>query len=91
MFTIIYEEAFISSPQADMFMNHAHSTLCEEHGVDLDAASVFQPVRQLGEVETLQVEANLQGLAGALHLVGNGHVCHGGGEEERRGLIQSTV
>lgn len=47
----------------------ARYTLCEEHGVDFDAPSVFQPVRQLGEVEALQVEANLQGLTGALHLV----------------------
>lgn len=37
-------------------------------------------MRQLGEVETLQVEANLQGLAGALNLVRDGHVCHRGGE-----------
>lgn len=54
---------------ADMF------TLCEEHRVDFDASSVLQPEWQLREVETLKVEANFQGLAGALHLVGDGLVC----------------
>lgn len=62
--------AFISAPHADLkFPNQAHCTLCEEHRVDFDASSVSQPVRQLGEVETLKVEANLQILTGALHLV----------------------
>lgn len=70
MFSIIYKAAFISALLADLkFPNRAHYTLCEEHRVDFDASSVFQPVRQLGEVETLKVKANFQGLTGALHLV----------------------
>lgn len=70
VFSIIYKAAFICAPLADLkFPNQAHYTLCEEHRVDFDASSVFQPVRQLGEVETLKVEADFQGLTGALHLV----------------------
>ena len=49
-------------------------TLCEEHGVNLEAPSVPQPQGQQVEVEALQVEADLQGLPGALHLVRDGHV-----------------
>lgn len=49
--------------------NRAYNTLREEHRVDFDAASVSQPVRKLREVETLKVEANLQTLTCAFHLV----------------------
>lgn len=70
VFSIICKVPFISAQPADLkFPNQAHYTLCEEHRVDFDASSVFQPVRQLGEVETLKVEANFQGLTGALHLI----------------------
>lgn len=51
------------------FPNQPQNTLCEEHRVDFDSSSIFEPVRQLREEETLKVEADLQGLAGALHLV----------------------
>ncbi|TNN88929.1 hypothetical protein EYF80_000807 [Liparis tanakae] len=43
--------------------NRRRSRLCSE-------PMGCEPVRQLGEVETLKVEANLQGLTGALHLIG---------------------
>ncbi len=57
---ISYKAAVISALQADLKLsNQICCTLCEEHGVDFDASSVSQPVRQLGEVETLKVEANL--------------------------------
>lgn len=70
-FLLIYEVAFIPALHANLnFPNwEIHFTLCEEHRVDFDASSVSQPVRQLGEVETLKVEANLKILTIALHLV----------------------
>ena len=57
------------------FSNRVYNTLREEHRVDFDAASVSQPVRELREVEPLKVEANLQTLTCAFHLVRYGHVC----------------
>lgn len=48
---------------------HAVQTLSEEHRINLDSSSVSQSVRQLGEVKTLQEEANFQGLTRALDLI----------------------
>lgn len=62
---------------------HAVRTLSEEHRINLDSSSVSQSVRQLGEVKTLQEEANFQGLTRALDLIWDGHVC--GAEGGRRG------
>ena len=52
-----------------------YPTLGKEDGVDLEASSVPEALRKLGEVAALQMEADLQGLPCALHLVGDGHVC----------------
>lgn len=48
---------------------HAVRTLSEKHRINLDSSSVSQSVRQLGEVKTLQEEANFQGLTRALDLI----------------------
>lgn len=67
-------------------INLAHFTLCEEHRVDFDTSSVSQPVRQLGEVEALKIEANFKILTIALHLVRYGHVCR-----KREDIASSSI
>lgn len=66
------------------------STLREEHWMDFDAGPVPQPLGQLGEVEALQAEADLQVLAAAFHLVRHWHVCRREGERGR-GSFKSTL
>lgn len=67
------------------------STLREEHWVDFDAGPVPQPLGQLGEVEALQAEADLQVLAAAFHLVRHWHVCRSKGEREREVGVRSRA
>lgn len=56
--------------------------------MDFDAGPVPQPLGQLGEVEALQAEADLQVLAAAFHLVRHWHVCRRERERERAAFVQ---
>lgn len=60
-------------------------TLREEYWVDLEPGPIPQSERQLLKVEALQVEADLDGLSGSFHLVGDGHVC---GVKQGSGQLQ---
>lgn len=48
----------------------------EEHGVELEAASILQPTGQLTEVTAVQVQGDPEGLPAALHLVTHRCICN---------------